>query len=184
MPRAVVLVLAVVGMAFAAPATARAAVDQTQFQAATETLLAADPTAMPPPEDPARDSVHGAGHNGGATLAVSAWSDPIGGDPTGTGVANSGGGFHTHVRFEVTCLAVAGNLASVGVVVVGGNLLPEGTESIISIRDSGLPGGTKDGYSVIAAEADTCAALLPIAAVVPPMESGNFHIRDALPSLP
>jgi hypothetical protein len=184
MLRAVLLISAVVGLAFAAPSTARADSGETPFQAATETLLAADPTAVPPPEDPARDSVHGAGHNGGATLALSAWSGPIGDEPTGTGVANSGGGFHTHVRFEVTCLAVAGNLASVGVVVVGGNLLPEGTESIISIRDSGLPGGTGDGYSVIAAEAETCAALLPIAAVVPPMETGNFHVRDALPSLP
>jgi hypothetical protein len=181
MPLILVLVVAAV-IALATSGNALATLDESQWQEATDALLAVDPTLAPPPADSAVDSVHGAGHNGGATLALSAWSDALGGEPQGTGVAVSGGGFHTQVRFDVSCLAVAGSLASVGVVVVGGNLLPEGTELVVSIRDGGLPGGAGDGYSVIAAEADTCPALLPIAAVVPPMETGNFHVQDALPS--
>jgi hypothetical protein len=140
-----------------------------------------DPFLSPASSVTGRDSVHGAGHNVDATLTVAATSGPLGEDAEGAAHANAPA---TQVSLRVVCLAVSGGLASVGGVVERSNLLPEGTELIIMIRDTGLPGGEGDGASVLAdvpTEADMCPAFVATAALVPPQEHGNWRVLDAAP---
>jgi hypothetical protein len=85
-------------------------------------------------------------------------------------------------RLEVTCLAVAGNLAAAGAVVTesSSNDVPPGTNFVVVFRDTGLPGGQGDGVApFLGAQASTCATFLPLAAAAPPNRSGNVSIHDA-----
>jgi hypothetical protein len=176
-----VLLLGIVALTVAS--AAGAAYDPAEYEAAVDALAAVDPTIEPAPDDPSNDFVVGAGHNitGMATLAISAHSGALGEDAFGQGTATAAVG--TRLIFRVTCLAVVHNLASIGVVVEQGNLRPPGTEVLIFIRDSGLPGGEGDGVSTLAGEgitADQCPAFVAVAAVVPPIEAGNYLVHDAI----
>jgi hypothetical protein len=84
-------------------------------------------------------------------------------------------------RGRVICLAVAGNLATVGVVPTNArsNDFPA-LQLVLGVRDSGLPGGTGDGIQAVSTIAANCAVFLPLAAVVNPIERGNLLVHDTL----
>ena len=58
--------------------------------------------------------------------------------------------------------------------------LPEGTELIVFVRDTGAPGGEGDGHTAIALPAETCEGSAPLALTVPPHEHGNWVVNDAV----
>ena len=86
----------------------------------------------------------------------------------------------TRYRLRVVCLAVEGNLAAYGTVIVKSNNpdFPAGTEFVEVARDGG-PGGTGDGWDLFEEPASTCADFVGAAAAAPPILSGNITIRDA-----
>jgi hypothetical protein len=87
----------------------------------------------------------------------------------------------TRYRLRVVCLAVAGNVAAYGTVVVKSNNpdFPAGTEFVEVVRDGGGPGGAGDGWEVFDEPASTCADFLGAAAAAPAILGGNITIRDA-----
>lgn len=176
-----ILLAVVVAMVTAAvSATGAAAVPDPEVEPnAIAAIETGDPLLFPASSVPGSDSVHGAGNNEGATLSVAATSGPLGEDPEGAAHANAP---TTQVSLRVVCLAVAGGLASIGAVVERSNLLPEGTELILMIRDTGLPGGEGDGHNEIVADAASCPAFLAFAGAVPVQERGNWLVTDASPS--
>lgn len=157
-------------------ASAAAVSDPEVEPSAIAAIEAGDHLLAPTRSATGRDSVHGVGHNVDATLTVAATSGPLGEDVEGAAHANAPG---TRVSLRVVCLAVSGGLASVGGVVERSNLLPEGTELIVMIRDTGLHGGEGDGHSEIVADAASCPAFLAFAGAVPVQQSGNWLVRDA-----
>jgi hypothetical protein len=120
-----------------------------------------------------------------ANVSFSARSGPSGQNPHGhinaTVPFPGTPGDTLQFRLEVTCLAVAGNLAAAGAVVTesSSNDVPERTSSSF-FRDTGLPGGQGDSVApFLGAQASTCATFLPLAAAAPPNRSGNVSIHDA-----
>lgn len=87
----------------------------------------------------------------------------------------------TRYRLRVVCLAVDGNLAAYGTVVVKSNNpdFPAGTEFVEVVRDGGDPGGAGDGWEIFDEPARTCADFVGAAAAAPSILSGNITIRDA-----
>lgn len=121
-----------------------------------------------------------------ANVSFSARSGPSGQNPHGhinaTVPFPGTPGDTLQFRLEVTCLAVAGNLAAAGAVVTesSSNDVPPGTNFVVVFRDTGSPGGQGDGVApFLGAQASTCATFLPLAAAAPPNRSGNVSIHDA-----
>lgn len=135
---------------------------------------------------PAGDSVTGGAQDfTGAHVSVSASNGP-GGDARGHVNAtlpnplNPGGGT-LQFRLQVTCLAVTGDVASIGAVTTdaSANDVPPGFPFVITVRDSRRPGGAGDGLDVFpGAPANTCPAFLSQAAASPSIEEGSLHVRD------
>jgi len=152
-------------------------------------LLAVPALAVPATAQAARpqDSVTGGARDfTGSNVAVSARSSD--GGRGASGVVNatlpnprSPFGGTAQFRLKVTCLAVADGVASIGAVVTdspANDVFPAGTPFVITIRDSGQPGGAGDGLGLFpGAPADTCPALLGAAPAAPPIEQGNLHVR-------
>jgi hypothetical protein len=158
-------------------APAAAAVDPAEYDSAVANVLAVDASIDVPANSSSEDFVIGASHNEDAVLALTARSGANGEAPSGRGVATAP---RTQTQFEVLCLDVAGNLAAVGVVVTRSTFLPVGTELIVFVRDTGLPGGMGDGHQVIALPAESCDGSAPLALTVPPHEAGNWAVNDAV----
>src|SRR4051812_48356578 len=118
--------------------------------AATAFTLALSPTAYAAPSD---DSVTGGAHDfTGANVSISAKSGPTPLEASGHVNAtlpnpNNPNGGTLQFRLKVTCLVVSGNLASIGAVTTeaASNDVPAGFPFVITVRDSGLPGGDGDG---------------------------------------
>ena len=87
----------------------------------------------------------------------------------------------TRYRLRVVCLAVVGNLAAYGTVIVKSNNpdYPPGTEFVEVARDGGGPGGMGDGWDLFEEPASACADFVGAAAAAPPILSGNITIRNA-----
>jgi len=86
-------------------------------------------------------------------------------------------------RYEVTCLAVAGNRASIGLVPTDAGSNDATIETVLVVIDSGLPGGAGDVYGFVlnpGVQAKDCAAFV---LATPPFSpsSGNIVVKDALP---
>jgi hypothetical protein len=136
-----------------------------------------------------KDSVVGGARDAfDANVSTSAQSAPSGENPSGhiNATLPSPGtpGDTFHVRLEVVCLAVVGNLAAVGAVVTesSSNDLPPGTPFVVLYRDTGLPGGAGDSIEpLLGAPAMDCAAFVGLAAASPPVRNGNISIYDASP---
>lgn len=158
-------------------AAAAAAVDPAEYDSALASVQAVDESISVPANSSNEDFVAGASHNEDAVLALAARSGPNGESPTGNGVAIAPS---TRTQFDVTCLDTLGGLAAVGVAVTRSTLLPVGTELIVFVRDTGLPGGMGDGHQVIALPAASCDGAAPLAATVPPHDEGNWVVNDAL----
>jgi hypothetical protein len=158
-------------------AAAAATVDPAEYDSAVAGVEAVDESISVPANSSNEDFVVGAIHNEDAVLALAAHSGPNGEAPGGNGVAIAPS---TRTQFDVTCLDTLGNLAAVGVIVTRSTLLPDGTELIIFVRDTGAPGGVGDGHQVIALPAASCDGAAPLAATVPPHEEGNWVVNDAV----
>ncbi len=113
-------------------------------------------------------------------IGTHAHSGPSGENPHGHESATTAGG--DRYRLRVTCLAVRGNLAAYGTLVISSNNpdYPAGTEFVEVALDSGEPGGAGDGWAIFDEPASTCADYLDdVVASVEPITHGNIVIRDA-----
>jgi hypothetical protein len=117
----------------------------------------------------------------GENVGLHAASGPTGETPSGHESATRPG--DTRYRLRVTCLAVDGNLAAYGTVIVKSNNpdFPAGTEFVEIVRDSGLPGGRGDGWDLFDQPAATCANFVAAAATAPDIGHGNISVHDAQP---
>jgi hypothetical protein len=115
----------------------------------------------------------------GENVGVHAESGPSGANPRGHESATRPG--DTRYRLTVVCLAVQGNVAAYGTIVLKSNNpdFPPGTEFVEIVRDSGLPGGEGDGWDIFDGGAHSCEDRLAAAAGAQDILSGNIHINDA-----
>lgn len=115
----------------------------------------------------------------GERVGLHAGSGVSGQDASGHESATRPG--DTRYRLRVVCLAVDGNLAAYGTVIVKSNNpdFPAGTEFVEVARDGGGPGGAGDGWELFEEPARTCADFVGAAAAAPPILSGNITVRDA-----
>jgi hypothetical protein len=185
------LVLAVGALLF--PSSASATHDLLDFQSAVDAMHAVDPTLAPPPNDGRHDFVVGGARRTEPgepqNVGVSAHSGPLGEDPFGhvssTIIPDEEPAATNQVRFRVTCLRVAGNLAAIGGIQTNAasNDSPPGANFVLVVRDSGLPGGTGDGFQLLIGRtiAEECADFLPRAGGAPPIQHGNILVHDAMP---
>jgi len=188
MPRKVLLAAAAALAAIALPAGAGADVySLLDYQSATDALQAVDPTIDPPPNNPNRNFVvggfHGTDNN---SVGFSANSDAIGLDPQGHLSETIPLFFGTppktyQGRFRVTCLAVVGNEAAMGLVPTDTASNDQTAEFILAVRDNrGL--GIPDEYafeSGVDVFANACA--FSVGDALFSIESGNILVNDALP---
>jgi hypothetical protein len=105
-------------------------------------------------------------------------SDPAGGDPTGTvriDVDNTVFGRQTVATYEVTCLAVAGNHATIGGVAIGGSS-PFPANITFAVEDG--VGGAPDraGFTPAPAPPTTCPPFISPPAGV----TGALTVHDAI----
>jgi hypothetical protein len=115
-------------------------------------------------------------------VGLQAQSGPDGENASGQETATRPG--DTRYRLDVTCLAVAGNLAAYSTLMVKSNnpSFPVGTRFVEVVRDSGLPGGQGDGwfiFDVPPADPSNCADFLDEAASAENILSGNITVFDA-----
>lgn len=113
-------------------------------------------------------------------IGTHAHSGPSGENPHGHESATTAGG--DRYRLRVICLAVRGNLAAYGTLVLSSNNpdYPAGTEFVEVVLDSGEPGGAGDGWAIFDEPASTCVHYLDdVVASVEPITHGNIVIRDA-----
>jgi hypothetical protein len=181
------LAIAAVILAFAfvlaAGTTNAGIVDLLDFQAAVDAALAADPTLDSPPNDGGHDFVVGGFQGtGDNNIGFSAHSGPLGEEPFGHLSQTIPQGRKD--RFTVTCLAVAGNRAALGLTPTDAASNEFVGERVLAVMDSGLPGGTGDmygyyGVSGSGVPANTCALYVNGAAF--PVEHGNILVHDELP---
>jgi hypothetical protein len=193
MPKKALLVLAATIVAIAVPARATADYSLLDFQSAVDALNAVDPTIDPPPNDPSNDFVVG-GFQGqeNNNFGFSAHSTPLGEEPQGKLTETiprplTDTGTSTYqARFSVTCLAVDGKDAAIGLVPTDAASNDQHDQFVLSVHDSGLPGGALDRYALLSdfdIFASDCAlyvfeALDPFAFTI---KRGNILVNDALP---
>ena len=130
------------------------------------------------------DSIQGGfGDRFGENIGFQAQSGPSGEDPRGHESATTPGPGPVKFRLKVVCLAVDGNLAAYGTVVVKTNDPdnPPGTEFVEVVRDGGLPAGGGDGWDLFGAPASSCADFVDEAEAAAPITHGNITIHDAQP---
>jgi len=193
MRRLVVALVVSVGV-LVFPGSASATHDLLDFQSAVDAMRAVDATLDPPPNDGRHDFVVGGAQTpaseSGANVGISAHSGPLGEDPFGhvsyTIPNRLGPGTTFQARIKVTCVTVAGNLAVVTGVQTNAasNDSPPGNH-LFALRDSGLPGGTGDGFMGFSGAVSDADCRDPIwlidAGIAPPIERGNILIHDATP---
>jgi hypothetical protein len=173
--------LAVAVACIAAPGTARATHTLLDFQSALEALWEVDPSLEPPPDNGSRDFAVG-GFQGPVddnNFGFSAHSGPLGQDPRGHLSETIHGEFQG--RFKVTCLRVVGKMAAMGLVPTDNAANDAAAQFVLSVFDSGLPGGAGDRFALIETSAATCAAFVGIAAAGgSPLEHGNISVHDVM----
>jgi hypothetical protein len=188
MPRRGLLVFAAALVAIALPAGGGASVySLLDYQSATDALLAFDPTIDPPPNDPSRDFAVG-GFQGTVNnnVGFSGHSDQLGLDPQGKLSETIPLFYGTpprsyQGRFRVTCVAVVGNEAALGLVPTDAASNDQPAQFILAVRDNrGL--GIPDQYvfeSDVGVFATDCLFYVSDASIS--IESGNILVNDALP---
>jgi hypothetical protein len=176
-----VLFILAVALGVAAPAYADDVYSLLDFNSAVDALYAVDPTIDPPPNDPGRDFAVGGftGAEDNNKIGFSGSSGPMGEDPVGKMSETIPGVFQA--RYRVTCLAVLGLDAALGLVAThaAANDVAKGDEFILAVRDSRLPGGAMDEWAFFRASANDCATYVHFAEFT--IERGNILVHDALP---
>jgi hypothetical protein len=153
-----------------------------RFLALAAAVLAALGTAgAASGEGPNDFAVGGFERASGAHVAFSAHSGAEGQNPFGH-LSSTLPGVRQE-RYDVTCLAVAGNHAAIGLVPTGAASNDATLETVLVVVDSGLPGGTGDLYGFVlnpGVQAEDCALFVN---ATPPFSrsSGNIVVKDAQP---
>jgi hypothetical protein len=183
-------VISTLAVAVAGAGVARATIDVLDFQAALEALAAVDPQLAVEAQahsSSERDFAVGGGQSSvGSNFGVSAHSGPSGEDAFGhlsDTIPDDG-----KIRARVLCLQVVTDLSGVKragmigqITESSSNTAPAGNLIRVSVRDTGQPGGSGDGYR------RTSQSILPNPIVCPPqavifnLERGNINIHDAQP---
>lgn len=188
MVRRALAVFAVVLLAVVVPAGARATFTLLDFQQAVDALYALDSTIDPPPNDPNKDfavgGFHGTDNN---NVGFSAHSGPLGQDPKGHLSETIPLFYGTpprsyQGRFTITCLAVLGKDAAMGLVPTDAASNDQMSQFIFSVHDGGLPGGAGDRYVFTNDLAVNCPDFVALADLFGfTTERGNILVNDALP---
>jgi hypothetical protein len=178
------VLLALSVLAIAVPVAASATVSIFEYDSAVDALEAVDPTITPAANDSGKDfavgGFHGIENN---RVGFSGDSGPLGQDPQGH-LSETVPGFFLgpsstrQGRFKVTCVAVLGNEAALGLepMETGSNDLP--LEVILAVRDNkGL--GISDEYAFVEGPAAACPVAVSDAIFF--IERGNILVHDALP---
>jgi hypothetical protein len=177
------LAVAVLGAVFlvaSGTASAVSIVDLLTFQSGVDAAQAVDPTLAAPPNDGAHDfAVGGFEGTGNNQVGFSAHSDPLGGNPQGHLTQNV-----PQVRkdrFTVTCLAVLGNHAALGLTPADATTaqnFPNGR--VFAVTDNGNPVGGQpvDTYAYYIDSASNCASYVGVGGFFTPV-SGNIVVHDA-----
>jgi hypothetical protein len=171
-----------------APGTITAGiVDLLTFQAAVDAAQAVDPTLAAPANDGNHDFAVGGFErsntptNGGHT-GFSAQSHPNGQAPSGhlSSTFDSSPTSPTpgvKQRYDVVCLAVSGNEAAIGMVPTNSPKTNTGSDQVLAVEDSGMPGGAGDMYAFyVGADPTDCATYVG-GAVFAPLR-GNILVHD------
>ena len=163
-----------------APAAVRAdIVDLLTFQSGVDAAQAVDPTLAAPPNDGGHDfAVGGFRGIGDNQVGFSAHSDHLGGSPQGHLTQNI-----PQVRkdrFTVTCLAVLGNHAALGLTpsdAATAAMFPTGR--VLVVADNGNPVGGQpvDTYGYFNVPASNCAFFVASGGGFTPV-SGNIVVHD------
>jgi hypothetical protein len=185
MTRGGLTLLATIVLAIAVPVGANATYSLFDYDSAVDALVAVDPTIRPEANDPGRDFVVG-GYHGfeNNNDGISAHSDALlGFDPQGH-VSDTRPGLLFGMipstfqgRFKVTCLAVVGNEAALGLKPMDSSSNDQPTEVVLAVRDNGR--GVPDQYAFYDLPAAACPTAIPDAILT--IESGNILVHDALP---
>jgi len=172
-----IFVAAVGVIAIAVAGVARADWSLLDFQQAVDALHAVDPTIPAPRNDPRTDfAVGGFQGQDGNNVGFSAQSGPQGQNPKGRLSETIP---QTHKgRFTVTCLAVAGSDAAVGLHPTDAASNDETDEFVLVVHNGAVPGGAADQYGFSNQPADTCPAALELANLGFPLRHGNLNVHD------
>jgi hypothetical protein len=142
-------------------------------------LFLVAPSGAGPTSGPHDFAVGGFSRANGAHIGFSAHSGPTGSAAVGhlssTFDNNITGTGTIKERFRVVCLAVAGNQAAIGLVPTDSPPDNAGTPRVLSVQDSGLPGGTGDLYAFVDTAPTNCAAALGLHPFAP--LSGNILVH-------
>jgi hypothetical protein len=126
-------------------------------------------------------AVGGFERGSGAHTGFSAQSGPSGENAFGHLSSTLAGAFQQ--RYDVTCLAVAGNHAAIGLVPTDAGSNDATLETVLVVVDSGLPGGTGDLYGFVlnpGVQAANCALYVGATPPFTPL-SGNIVVKDVSP---
>jgi hypothetical protein len=189
MPRKVLLVLAAALVAIALPASASAVYSLFDYQSATDALQAVDPTIDPPPNDPGKDFAVGGfqGETENNNVAFSAHSDGLLGEDAQGHLSETIPLFYPmsprtyQGRFRVTCLAVIGNEAAMGLVPEDNAANDQEAQFILAVRDNKALGVPDEWVflSDVDVFANDCALYVSDAFFT--IQRGNILVNDGLP---
>ena len=165
----------------AAPASVGAIESPLDYESAIDALLAVDPTIEPAANDPGKDFVVGGFQHSSRNNKVgfSGQSGPLGESPWGhlSETIPTPGGLQQG-RFRVTCVAVAGKSAAIGLEPTDAASNDQPDAFVLALFDGG-PGGTLDLFAFLPIPPEQC--LFGIGEAVLPIELGNILVHDALP---
>jgi hypothetical protein len=144
-------------------------------------MVSATTHARPLADGPQDFAVGGFERGNGAHTGFSAHSGALGEDPFGH-LSSTIPGVRQE-RYDVTCLAVAGNHASIGLVPSDAGSNDATLETVLVVVDSGLPGGTGDRYGFVLNPGVRAADCARFVLATPPFMplSGNIVVNDATP---
>jgi hypothetical protein len=158
----------------AAPVARASIVNPLTFNAAVNAAQAFDPTVAPPANDGKHDFAVG-GFEGAFMehLGFSAQSGPQGQAPSGhvSGTYAKGEKY----RWRVTCLAVEGKDAAIGLVATEAPPSNAAFEAVFTVHDGG-PGAAGDLYAFFEYPASKCAE--GVGAAFVPIKSGDILVHD------
>jgi hypothetical protein len=186
----VVAVMSTLAFAVSGTGVASATIDPVDFQAALNALAAVDPQLAIEAQvnsSSERDFAVGGGQSSvGSNFGLSAHSGPSGEDAFGhlsDTIPDDG-----KIRARVVCLQVVtdpNGVKRAGIIgritESSSNTFPPGTFIRSSVRDTGLPGGSGDGYRRAFTSIVPNPMVCPPQALIFDLEHGNINIHDAQP---
>jgi hypothetical protein len=164
------------GVLLAAPMAHASIVNLLTFNAAVTEAQLVDPMLAPPANDGNHDFAVG-GFEGifMEHWGFSAQSGPQGQAPSGHLSATIADG--AKGRWEVTCLAVEGKDAAIGLVPTEAPPSNVAEELVLVVHDGG-PGPAGDKYASLIAHASECARFLIFSPLGSPIMSGDILVHD------